>query len=256
MIRASAPAVSRSAIAAPLRRRPSMSALITRASISSVAPGRVAIRAPASVAALRAAVCESDCTVGQRTTSAAAIAAATEAGGSVPCVSRSAISARTPSASARPASPRRRSPSPIVAGLATTSTSSPGRTPRQSRITAATARSRSLIDAPCLRLRFSLTFSLSWPASPPSGAKRTSALTFALPFFFSFLASLPFGFSFSVAEPGPAATRFVFRPLPVSSSSPGARRPVTSSFAVPFFLLRLSLPSSNGGPSSNQTGLE
>ena len=46
--------MSRSAIAAPLRRRPSMSALITRASISSVTPGRVAIRTPASVAALRA----------------------------------------------------------------------------------------------------------------------------------------------------------------------------------------------------------
>ena len=74
--------MSSSAIAPPLRRRPSMSALITRASISSVAPGRVAIRAPASVAALRAAVCESDCTVGASTTSAAAIAAATGAGGS------------------------------------------------------------------------------------------------------------------------------------------------------------------------------
>ena len=59
-----------------------MSALITRASISSVTPGRVAIRAPASLAALRAAVWESDCTVGARTTSAAAIAAANAAGGS------------------------------------------------------------------------------------------------------------------------------------------------------------------------------
>ena len=53
-----------------------MSALMTRASISSVTPGSVAIRAPASVAALRAAVWESDWTVGARTTSAAAIAAA------------------------------------------------------------------------------------------------------------------------------------------------------------------------------------
>ncbi len=59
-----------------------MSALITRASISSVTPGSVAIRAPASVAALRAAVCESDWTVGARTTSAASIAAAIVAGGS------------------------------------------------------------------------------------------------------------------------------------------------------------------------------
>ena len=48
-----------------------MSALITRASISSVTPGSVAIRAPASDAALRAAVWESDWTVGARTTSAA-----------------------------------------------------------------------------------------------------------------------------------------------------------------------------------------
>ena len=49
-----------------------MSALITRASISSVTPGSVAIRAPASEAALREAVWESDWTVGARTTSAAA----------------------------------------------------------------------------------------------------------------------------------------------------------------------------------------
>ena len=54
-----------------------MSALITRASISSVTPGIVAIRAPASLAALRAAVWESDWTVGASTTSAASIAAAT-----------------------------------------------------------------------------------------------------------------------------------------------------------------------------------
>ena len=62
-----------------------MSALITRASISSVTPGSVAIRTPASVAALRAAVWESDWTVGARTTSAAAIAAAIGAGGSAAC---------------------------------------------------------------------------------------------------------------------------------------------------------------------------
>ncbi len=96
-----------------------MSALITRASISSVAPGRVATRAPASVAARRAAVCESDCTVGARTTSAAAIAAATGAGGSAAWVARSVIRQLTASAPARPASARRRSPSPIVAGLQT-----------------------------------------------------------------------------------------------------------------------------------------
>ena len=59
-----------------------MSALITRASMSSVTPGRVAIRAPASVARLRAAVWESDWTVGASTTSAPAIASATVRGGS------------------------------------------------------------------------------------------------------------------------------------------------------------------------------
>ena len=79
-----------------------MSALITRASISSVTPGSVAIRAPASEAALRAAVWESDWTVGARTTSAARIAAATGPGGSAAWESRSAISASTASAPARP----------------------------------------------------------------------------------------------------------------------------------------------------------
>ena len=52
--------------------------------------------------------------------------------------------ARTASAPTRPASPRRRSPSPIVAGLAITRTSSPSPTPRQSRTTVLIARSRSL----------------------------------------------------------------------------------------------------------------
>ncbi len=46
VIRASEAAVSASAIAWPLRRSASMSALITRASISSVTPGSVAIRTP------------------------------------------------------------------------------------------------------------------------------------------------------------------------------------------------------------------
>ena len=82
-----------------------MSALITRASISSVTPGRVAIRAPASLARLRAAVWESDWIVGARTTSAAAIASATGPGGSAACDSRSCISATTASA---PASARLR----------------------------------------------------------------------------------------------------------------------------------------------------
>ncbi|MCB0874901.1 MAG: hypothetical protein KDB46_01780 [Solirubrobacterales bacterium] len=120
-----------------------MSALITRASICSVTPGRVAIRAPASDAALREAVCDSDWTVGASTTSASLIAAAIVLGGSAAWVARSAISASTASAPALPASPRRRSPSPSVAGLAITSTSSPSRTPMQSLTTAATARPRS-----------------------------------------------------------------------------------------------------------------
>ena len=76
---ASAARSSASATASPLRRSPSMSALITRASMSSVTPGSVATRAPFSLARLRAAVCESDWTVGARTTSAAAIASATVA---------------------------------------------------------------------------------------------------------------------------------------------------------------------------------
>ena len=50
--------------------------------------------------ALRAAVCESDCTVGASTTSAATIAAATVAGGSAACESRSVITASTASAPA------------------------------------------------------------------------------------------------------------------------------------------------------------
>ena len=49
-----------------------------------VTPGSVAPRAPPSVAALRAFVCDSDFEVGAMNTSAAANAAATGAGGSVP----------------------------------------------------------------------------------------------------------------------------------------------------------------------------
>ena len=117
-----------------------MSALITRASISSVTPGSVAARAPASVAALRAAVWESDWTVGARTTSGRqhrsgdrrrAARRAWEP--------RSAITASTASAPASCAASRSRSPIRWVAGLQITSTSSPSRTPRQSRMTALTA---------------------------------------------------------------------------------------------------------------------
>ena len=64
-------------IAQPRRRISSRSPVISRASISSVTPGRLPIRTPASLAALRAAVWEIDWIVGARTTSAAAIAAAT-----------------------------------------------------------------------------------------------------------------------------------------------------------------------------------
>ena len=124
-----------------------MSAVITRASISSVTPGSVAIRAPASLASRRASVCESDLTVGQRTTSAFAMAAATGPGGSSPWTERSAISISIASAPARPASPRIRSAIPRVDGFATTSTDSPSRTARQSLITVETARSRSLIGS-------------------------------------------------------------------------------------------------------------
>ncbi len=145
VIRASEPASSAAATAAPRRRSSAMSALITRASISSVTPGRVAIRTPASLAALRAAVWESDWTVGASTTSAAAIAAATGAGGSAACESRSEITARVASAPSPCASSRICSPSSSVAGLQTTSTSSPEETPRQSRTTARTACSSSAL---------------------------------------------------------------------------------------------------------------
>ena len=56
-----------------------------------VTPGSVAPRAPPSVAALRAFVCESDFEVGAMNTSAAASAAATGAGGSSPCSPRASI---------------------------------------------------------------------------------------------------------------------------------------------------------------------
>jgi hypothetical protein len=116
-----------------------MSALITRASISSVTPGSVAIRAPASLARFREAVCESDWTVGASTTSAEAIASATVRGGSAACDTRSEITVSTVSAPASAASFRIASPIDCVAGLQITSASSPSRTPRQSRTTARTA---------------------------------------------------------------------------------------------------------------------
>ena len=130
--RASEARSSASATACPFRRSPSMSALITRASMSSVTPGRVAQRAPASVALFRAAVCERDWTVGAISTSAAAIASATTRGGSAPCEGRSLITVSTASAPASAASSRRRSPTRCVAGLQMTRASSPSFTPRHS----------------------------------------------------------------------------------------------------------------------------
>ena len=97
-----------------------MSALITRASMSSVTPGSVAARAPFSVARFRAAVCESDWTVGASSTSATAIASATVSGGSAACEARSDITVRTASAPTSAASPRSSSPMFCVAGLQTT----------------------------------------------------------------------------------------------------------------------------------------
>ena len=116
-----------------------MSALITRASMSSVTPGSVAQRVPFWLARFRAAVCESDWTVGASSTSAAAIASATVPGGSAACEARSDITASTASPPASAASSRRHSPRCCVAGLQTTRTSSPSLTARQSRTTARTA---------------------------------------------------------------------------------------------------------------------
>ena len=142
VIRASAPPSSSAQIASPRRRSSSISAPITRASISSVTPGIVAIRTPASLAALRAAVWESDCRVGAITTSAASIAAATVAGGSAACESRSAITASVASAPSPWATIRISAPSSSVTGLQTTRTSSSGATARHPRTTASTALSR------------------------------------------------------------------------------------------------------------------
>ncbi len=98
VIRASVPRSRISATLPPRRRSSAMSSDITRASISTVAPGRVAVRVPDSLARLRAAVCESDWTVGASRTSAATIASATIAGGSPAWEARSPITASTASA--------------------------------------------------------------------------------------------------------------------------------------------------------------
>ena len=184
--------------------------------------------------------------VGQRTTSAAAIAAATGAGGSAACVVALGHQ-REHAVGAGPA------------GLAAQALAEPDRrrvadhqhllAGADSEAVANHGGDRPLeLGHGCGRLRFSFTLGFSWSASPPSGVNRTSTLTFFLPLRFSFLASLPFGLIFSFADPGPALLRFVFSPLPESLTSPGARSSVTWSFAVPFFLLRLTFPMWNDGP--------
>jgi hypothetical protein len=142
---ASPAAVSSSASARPRRCSSPMSAVISRASRSAVTPGSVAPRAPLSVAALRARVCDSERLVGAMNTSAAASAAATAAGGSCPFTSRASITASTASAPARDASARSASPISRVPSSTTTRTSSPSRTPRHCPMTLRTAGSRSLM---------------------------------------------------------------------------------------------------------------
>src|SRR4051812_17453978 len=145
VMRASSAPSSRRASSAERRCSTSRSQAIRRASMSAVTPGSVAPRAPPSVAALRALVCESDFAVGAMNTSAAASAAATGGGGSSPCSARAVITQVTASAPAAEAALRRRSPSALVSSSTTTATCSPARTPRQRPITVSTARSRSLI---------------------------------------------------------------------------------------------------------------
>lgn len=78
--------------------------------------------------------------------------------------------------------------------------------------------------------------------SPPVGENVTLALTFALPFSFSFFFALPVAFNFSFTVPAAVATALeAFSPLPERLTVPA---PGTSmeSVAVPFFWFRLSAP--------------
>src|SRR5579875_486673 len=77
-------ALSRSATRRDRRARPPRSPFISRPNMSAVTPGRVAPRAPATVAALRACVWLNENNVGAMKTSQAASAAATVGGGSAP----------------------------------------------------------------------------------------------------------------------------------------------------------------------------
>ena len=95
----------------------SKSALISRASRSAVTPGIVAPRAPPSLARLRAVVCDSDGRQGAMKTSAAASAAATVGGGSVPRSGLGGRIIRTASPPAARAACRSASPSAGVAGI-------------------------------------------------------------------------------------------------------------------------------------------
>src|SRR5436190_6120293 len=97
----------------------------------------------------------------------------------------------------------------------------------------------------------SLIFFDSVLALPPVGLKVTLAVTFILPFCFSFLAALPFAFTFSFVVPALTAFRETFVlwigtiPLPDSVSVP-ALFTVTGSFAVPFFLFSFTFPKLKG----------
>ena len=121
--------------------------------MSSVTPGRLAMRTPASLAAWRAAVWEIDWIVGASTTSASFIAAATTAGGSAAADSRSDITASVALAPSPWASIRISAPISSVTGLQTTSTSSPGETLMHSRTIVLTALSRSALTPATLAPR-------------------------------------------------------------------------------------------------------
>ena len=98
--------------------------------MSSVTPGSVAPRAPPSLAALRARVCDSERLVGAMNTCPAASAAATAAGGSWPSTSRGSMTVTTGSAPSCAAASRNATPSASVVRSTTITTSSPPWTPR------------------------------------------------------------------------------------------------------------------------------
>ena len=135
-MRASSAALSRAATARLRSRRAGKSTAMTRASMSAVTPGSVAPRTPASLARLRAWVCDSDFVVGAMKASAAARAAATGAGGSAPWFGRSAITARVASAPACAATSRSASPELAARRIGDHEHLLPARTARQSATTA------------------------------------------------------------------------------------------------------------------------